>query len=257
MDINRKERFQGMLSTDYLAGSIYHMVHFANLRQIFQRGAILSKEKVAQEGISYQSIAYRSVQGLRDRIYVYDFSEDRLRPLHSYVPFYFAIRTPMLYVQYIKGLQDEIVIFEISRSVLKEQGVIFTDGNASNQQLGKFTAEIAMIVPATVSQDICRRYYRPDGRPGGSNPNRSDFYADVAFLDRLNWNIINGRNFIEEEEKRIKHAEVLIPDLLPLGKVQGLYVCTRDKEQVVNTLIREIGLDGRIPFAQAKPELFF
>jgi ssDNA thymidine ADP-ribosyltransferase, DarT len=246
-----------MLSSDYLAGSIYHMVHFENLRQIFQHRAILSKEKVAQEGISYQSIAYGSVQSLRDRINVWDFSEKRFRPLHSYVPFYFATHTPMLYVQHKNGLQDEIVIFEISRSVLKEQGVIFTDGNASNQQLGQFTAEIVVIVPATVSQNICRRYYRPVGRPMGSNPNRSDFYADVAFLDRLNWNIINGRNFTEDEEKRIKHAEVLIPDLLPLRKVQGIYVRTRDKAQAVNTLIAECGLAERIPSALFKPDLFF
>jgi hypothetical protein len=233
------------------------MVHFANLPQIFQRRAILSKEKVIQEGISYQSIAYEDVQSLRDRIFIWAFSERCFRPLHSYVPFYFATRTPMLYVQYKKGIQSEIVIFEVDRTILRDQGVIFTDGNASNQQLSRFTGETVEIIPATVSHNTCRRRYRPRGWPAGTNPNRSDFYADVMFLDRLNWNIINGRNFTEDEEKRIKHAEVLIPDLLPLGKVQGVYVCTRDKIQVVNSLIAEYGLDGRVPFAVFKPVLFF
>src|ERR1700692_2594971 len=102
-----------MLNVDHLSGSIYHMVHFENLQYIFGRRAVLSKEKVIQEKIAYRSIAYKNVQGLRDRIYVWDFSERRFRTLHSYVPFYFAIRTPMLYVQYKEGLQNEIVIFEV------------------------------------------------------------------------------------------------------------------------------------------------
>ncbi len=242
---------------NYLAGSIYHMVHFANLPQIFQRRAILSKEKVIQEGISYQSIAYANVQSLRDRIFIWAFFERRFRSLHSYVPFYFATHTPMLYVQYRNGIQGEIVIFEVDRSILRDQGIIFTDGNASNQQLSRFTGETVEIIPATISRNSCRRRYQPRGRPGGTNPNRSDFYADIMFLDRLNWNIINGRNFTEDEEKRIKHAEVLIPDLLPLEKVQGVYVCTREKMQAINGLIAEYGLAGRIPFAVFKPGLFF
>src|SRR6478752_4248998 len=118
-----------MLNVDHASGSIYHMVHFENLQYIFQRRAILSKEKVLLEGISYQSIAYENVQSLRDRIYVKDFSKQQFRPLHSYVPFYFATHTPMLYVQYRRGLQNEIVIFEVSRSILKDRGVVFTDGN--------------------------------------------------------------------------------------------------------------------------------
>ena len=64
------------------------MVHFDNLRSIFQRRAILSKESVVQELTAYQSIAYEEVQSLRDRIFVWDFSKRTFRGLHSYVPFY-------------------------------------------------------------------------------------------------------------------------------------------------------------------------
>ena len=246
-----------MLNVDHLSGSIYHMVHFENLQYIFQRRAILSKEKVLQEGISYQSIAYENVQSLRDRVYVWDFSEQRFRTLHSYVPFYFATHTPMLYVQYRKGLRNEIVIFEVSRSILRDQGVLFTDGNATNQQLSQSSTQKVGIRPATSSKIECSRQYVPGGRPYGTNPNRSNFYADTSFLDQLNWDIINGRNFTEDEEKRIKHAEVLVPDLLPLGRIQSIFVSTRDKVQAVNTLIAEHGLSERIPSALFKPNLFF
>lgn len=122
----------------YLDGYIYHMVHFDNLRNIFQRRALLSKEKVLQEKISYRSIAYEEVQTLRDRIYIWDFSRQKYRSLHSYVPFYFATRTPMLHNKYTEGIQDQITIFEVSRVLLKDQGVLFSDGNVSNQQLSKY-----------------------------------------------------------------------------------------------------------------------
>jgi hypothetical protein len=59
-----------MQSIDYLRGSIYHMVHFDNLQYIFHRRALLSKERVVQEAINYQSIAFETVQNLRDRIFI-------------------------------------------------------------------------------------------------------------------------------------------------------------------------------------------
>lgn len=245
-----------MLNVDYLVGSIYHMVHFDNLLRIFQRRALLSKERVIQEAIEYQSIAYENVQNLRDRIFIWDVSQKVFRGLHSYVPFYFATLTPMLFVQYKKGMQDQIVIFEVSCSILKEQGVLFTDGNASNQQLSVYTSEVVDIIPATTLRQVCRRRYRPSG-PHGANMNRSNFYSDIAFLDRLNWDIINERWFMDDERRRIKHAEVLIPDLLPLRRIQGISVKTEKMVQAVNALIVESDLAGRIPFATCKPNLFF
>jgi len=232
------------------------MVHIKNLQNILLRRAILSKEMVKKEGIEYQSIAFEEVQNLRDRIFVWDFAKQRYRRLHSYVPFYFTGRTPMLYVQYRQGIQEEIVIFEVSRSIIKNPGVLFTDGNASNQQLSKFSGEKVGIMPATSLDSLCHRVYSPGG-PYGINKNCSDFYRDPVFLEFLNWNIINNRWFTEDEEKRVKHAEVLIPDLLPLGRIQGIAVSTQDLVEAVNAAIIECGLSGRIPSAECKPALFF
>ena len=245
-----------MSSDNHLDGCIYHMVHFDNLRNIFQRRAILAKESVLQEVIEYQSIAYEEVQGLRDRIFVWDSVKRTFRGLHSYVPFYFATLTPMLFVQYKKGIQDEIVIFEVSRSILGKQGVLFTDGNASNQQLSKYSREVVDIMPATLTRDDCRRRYRPNG-PHGANASRTDFYSHVNFLERLNWEVINNRWFMDEERRRIKHAEVLVPDIFPLGRVQNILVINQNMEERVNSLISEYGLDGRIPWAVRKPNFYF
>src|SRR6266516_1738313 len=247
-----------MSNIDYLNGYIYHMVHFANLRNIFQRRALLSKEKLLEEKIPYRSIAYEEVQTLRDRIFVRYPVGQRYRPLHSYVPFYFATRTPMLHVQYRNGVQNEIIIFEVSRSLLKDQGVVFTDGNASNQQLTKYGREKVIITPATILDDSCHRRYLPDG-PYGTSLNRSNFYGDVIFLDRLDWDGINHIRRIDplEEYIRVRHAEVLVPDLLPLGQVKGICVRTQDMVLAVNALIDECGLTGRIPAIVCKPGLYF
>src|SRR5437879_10897795 len=121
----------------YLDGNLYHMVHFTNLKSIFRRRALLSKEQVQQESIFYRSIAFDSVQKRRDRVFIWVQSESRFRSLHSYVPFYFTTFTPMLYVQRSEGIQHEIAFFDVSSAILRETGVIFTDGNATNQQLSK------------------------------------------------------------------------------------------------------------------------
>lgn len=247
-----------MSNIDYLDGYIYHMVHLENLRNIFERRALLSKEKVLQEKIAYHSIANNEVQGFRDRIFIWDFSKQKFRSLHSYVPFYFAIRSSMLHNKYTEGVQDKIIIFEVSRSILRNRGVLFTNGNASNQQLSKYWGEKVGIIPATVFGEECQRKYHPNG-PYGTSVNRSDFFNDVTFLERLDWDGINKIRYIESPEEyiRIRHAEVLVPDLLPLGRLEGIVVRTRDMVQAVNALIVECGLTGRLPSAVCKPGLYF
>lgn len=245
-----------MAGINYLDGSIYHMVHFDNLTNIFRRRALLSKLKVLEEQINYRSIAFEEVQSLRDRVYVRDIFEGKIRRLHSYVPFYFETHSPMLYVQYRNGIQDEIVFFEVSRTILKDEGVLFTDGNASNQQLAKYGSGTVLITPATALNPSCSRNYYPK-IPYGTNPHCSNFYSDPQLLENLNWDIINDRWFNEDEKKRIKHAEVLIPDIVPLARVQNICVRTPVMAGTINAIIAEQGLTGRIPDAIAKPGMYF
>jgi len=248
---------EAMQGIDYLAGCVYHMIHFSNLPNILERRALLSKENVILEAITYQSIAFEDVQNLRDRIFVWDFSKQIFRSLHSYVPFYFATHTPMLYVQYRNRIQNEIVIFEVNRSILKQSGVLFTDGNASNQQLSKHSSEFVEIVPASIRRNTCRRRYQPGG-PRGSNPNHTDFYSDTSFLDRLKWDILTDKWWhMDDERKRIKHAEVLVPDIVPLSWLTGITVSTPAMVRSVSNLISECGLTDRIPSVTCKPEMFF
>jgi len=249
---------------DYLVGSIYHMVHFDNLQSIFSQRMLLSKEQISEKKIRYKSIAFEKVQDLRDRVYVLKTDQKSFRRLHSYVPFYFATRTPMLYVQYKKGIQNNIVVFEVNRSILRNQGVLFTDGNASNQQLSRAKGERVGITPCTNENELCRRRYIPDG-PYGTNSNRSEFFSNVSFLNRLHWNVIEDewfrgdKEFNSDEKKRIKHAEVLVPDRLPLDLIQAISVNSNDMAKAVNQLIAIATnrTNLSIPLSTYQPALFF
>lgn len=243
---------------DYLDRNMYHMTHVRNLRNILHSGALLSQKELERRGLSPVSIANPEVQGLRDRIFVWDFAKKKYRPLHSYVPFYFTTDTPMLRYQRRQGILSDIIIFEVSRAYIGQE-VLFTDGNASNQQLSKFYGEIVRIIPATASSGHCQREYKPRG-PYGTNVNCSDFYADVMFLDRVRWDVIEGRCFIDdvEEYKRLKHAEVLAPDRFPLDEMLSICVSTHDMANIVRSIFAEMELselDFDLPIVY-KPRLF-
>ena len=242
---------------NHLRGSIYHMLPLNNLHGVFAHRALLSKATLDERKINSTSIANEEVQELRSRIFVFNQVERKYRSLHSYVPFYFATHTPMLYFMHANRGQEDIVIFEVERTVLSLPGVLFTDGNASIQRLSKVGKERVGITPATVRVPTCSRKYKPFDSPQGTNPSFSEFYSDIEFLDRLDWEIIDGRDFTTSEQKRIKHAEVLVPDSLLLSQVRGLSVSNLQMVRSVNTLIAQYNLTSVIPSAQFKPELFF
>src|SRR5260370_40307538 len=102
------------------------------------------------------------------------------------------------------------------------------------------------------------RKYKSGGSYG-INISRSNCYSGVSFLEHLDWDGINNSRYIDplEEYIRIRHADALVPDLLPLGRVEGIVVRMRDMVQAVNALLEECGLTGRIPSAVRKPQLFF
>ncbi len=122
------------------------------------------------------------------------------RPIHSYVPFYFNPKNSMLYKR--RGEQDNIVIFAMNIEIVLIEGSIFTDGNASS-----FSTE---------------------------------FFEDPWDLHKLDWDCINAETWYDKEDcKRKRMAEVLVPDCVPLNKVEKIICNNEETKSRVEEILKE------------------
>ncbi len=122
------------------------------------------------------------------------------KSLHDYVNLYFYARNPMLY-----KLQEEhqrLCVLRIDTDVLNLPGVVITDGNAAS----RYTAF----------------WPSPDGL---ENLNREDIFTE--------WWV--DENPVEQHrKKRLKCAEVLVPDQINSKYILGAYVsCEEAKRELV------------------------
>lgn len=163
---------------------LFHMTHIDNLQSIFEKG-LLSHN--AARNITKQDISLATVQGRRDWLEpIYH------RPIHDYVPLYFNASNPMLFCR--KDIQESICILKISKDVMTKEGVLFTDGNAA--------------VHTTSTYE-----------------HATTFYSDLKDLDKLNWECIYDLYWNDYDDgKRIRCAEVLVPDQIETMYIKSIYV---------------------------------
>lgn len=151
--------------------------------------------------LHHHSVANSSVQAQRGRV--------RLptgRNLLDYVNLYFDARNPMMYVIQEKHLT--LAVLRIDRSVLELPGVMISDGNAA-RGLTRFappTDEGFAIIDETV------------------------VFADF-------WTHPDPQ--IQDERKRIRCAEVLVPDQVPPQFILGAYVSC----QAAHDILTETGCE--------------
>lgn len=103
----------------------FHFTHIENLPSIATNG-LFSLNSIRKKGIEQRDISDPGAQRWRDAI------EPRFkRNIHDYVPLYINPKNPMLYVR--RELRNDIVIIEVSRSVISSFDHLFTDGNAASR----------------------------------------------------------------------------------------------------------------------------
>lgn len=208
--------------------SLFYMTPIENLPSILTSG-LLPLNALLRKGIVQRSIALQSVQELRDRIFVVD--GGRRLNLHDYVPLYFVPRTPMLAVR--RDRQNSIAYIEIASHVLDLPGAVLTDGNASRQGLhagGHGTVDVYVAHGAT---DTCRRYYRPYWA-GPSGRSMSGLYSGSHALERLPWDGIRSPTWANDELKRQKLAETLVPERVAPEHFLRIHVRTREALPLVS-----------------------
>lgn len=159
---------------------LYYMAPFKNAVWISIVGILCRSLVKSLQQSYFEEIASERVVKRRERKWFEDG-----RSLLDYVPLYFTTHTPTQYVitrdfgmDYVTIPQEHLVFIEVDAiQVFKMPGVIFTDGNAASRA--------------------------------------TNFYTDLADLDRLDWQVLRTPNCWSSEYKRKKAAEVLVPKWVP------------------------------------------
>lgn len=171
----------------YEIDGLYHFTHFDHIQTIFRDG-LLSHNNAHELGFVKHDISNTDVQDLRAQRFIGE------RPLHDYVPLYFNPRNAMLYQIFQEFTLEDIVFLRLSRKLMLQQGVWFTDGNAAN------------------------------------TPTQA--YNSLEDLDKLDWKCIRAEYWTEYEDgKRKCMAEILVPDKISANYIKRRsYLFVQDQE---------------------------
>lgn len=147
--------------------------------------------------LEHKSIAMSDVQSRRDNILIPDGGS-----LHDYASAYFDPRNPMLYKR--KNMAESLCVLAISSTILDINRTIVSDGNAASGY--------------------------------------SRFYSPEEGISKLDFAIIYDKWWLDNDlceqlrRKRIKCAEILVPDVISYEYIVGAIVVN---EQVQRKLARQ------------------
>jgi hypothetical protein len=184
----------------YGVDRLYYMAPVFNVPSVLDRG-ILSHHAAHPWG--HTDFSLDEMQEKREQKIV----PISKRPLHDYANLYFVTHTPMQYVlthdnkwDHEQIAQDELVFIEVDpvRAFLAP-GMVFTDGNA-----GRFLTQ---------------------------------FYNNVDHLSRLDWEILGRKRGSGSDYKRLKSAEVLVPDRIPVDWFTRVVVYSQGGANMLGLLL--------------------
>jgi hypothetical protein len=188
---------------------VFRIIHYLNLEYILQHGVYYRNNPNFPP--NYVNIGNPEIINNRDEITVSCYPDTNV---NDYVPFYFAVRTPMLYnIHTGYGVdhheQHEIIYLccNVGQIIASNLAWCFTDGNAAKR--------ISM------------------------------FYNDAADLDNLDWHSIRTTDFRDNntdgdpDRKRKKHAEFLVRTHLPIEFIQKIIVYNQERHDYVAALLAQ------------------
>lgn len=129
------------------------------------------------------------------------------RPLHEYVNLYFDARNAMMRLR----RSDDLVVVRVAPSVLDLEGVVVSDGNAANGPTRFFPS------PA-----------------GLANLEAARVYAEWWTHDDY-WE--------QQERKRQRQAEVLVPDVVSPDYILGCYTWCATAAQECRRLVADLAVE--------------
>jgi len=188
---------------------LFHITNIDNLESIIRADGLYSKNRVSSLGLSYTSIANENIQEQRTTLTI-PFNPGGC--LHDYVPFFFCIRPPMLYlikqggVETYSGNQEEIIYLVTAIELIVKHSLqfVFTDGHA----IMKIT----------------------------------QFYDSLDELNKIDWKLIRAKYWADTtddpDRKRRRQAEFLLYEHLPWCLIKGLVVFNERMLGTVNEILK-------------------
>jgi hypothetical protein len=205
--------------------SIYHITSMRNLPNILKEGRLWCDRIVQQRSLAFISIAHQHIKDRRTQKQVL------LPPggvVADYVPFYFAPRSPMLYVinkggvKGYMGGQGSILHLVSSAETVLQAGLpfIFTDGHAE--------------------MDISR------------------FFTDLKDLKEIDWKIMHSHywaDILEDGDRtRRRQAEFLVHQFFPFHLFEAIGVMNPSMARQVSGLLQPLAYT---PDIQVEPTWYY
>lgn len=199
---------------------IYHFTHIDNLSNLINIGAILCKNEMTNGNYSYKNSALDSVQEQRQ---LHKVPVSPNGTIHDYVPFYFNSLSPMLYTikkGNIGGVKmQDLVFFKSTVQAVKAAGCVFI-----------FTSGHAIM-------DL------------------SEYYNDLADLDKIPWDVIKARYWCDFfDGRRLRQSEFLVYKKFDWELVETIGVYNNDMLSKVTALIGSLQYK---PIIKVKLNWFF
>jgi len=185
---------------------IYHITHINNLENIVNSGFLLPDNQVQGTGIQNTNIGHRHIKERRARREVQVSSGGVLA---DYVPFYFAPRSPMLYVINSGGIEG------------------YSDGQTPVLHL---VTDLEIVVEAGKGYCFTDRH---------AELAWAKYYEDIQQIEHVvDWNVMQQRYWSNtDEEKEKRQAEFLVHQNFEWTFIQKIGVISTEIARQVDAIL--------------------
>ncbi|MEO7967089.1 MAG: DUF4433 domain-containing protein [Gemmatimonadaceae bacterium] len=206
---------------------IYHITHEENLPSIIAAGGIWSDAAMILKGLATASIGMSTIKQRRLSLPVKCHQPDKVG---EYVPFYFGTRSIMLYLIHManhveltyRGGQGPIVHLEADFNETVEWA-------SANDTRWAFTLSNAGAV-------------------------YTEFRADAARLDEVNWTAVSATDFRDSVIKEGKQAEFLLREFFPWALVRRIGV---PSQTIHSRVLRSLAVGDHRPPVEVRREWYY
>jgi hypothetical protein len=196
--------------------AVFRMIHYKNLEYILENG--INYRNSTNFDPNYVNIGSAEIITHRDDIPVKCYPETTV---NEYVPFYFGVKTPMLYkIKTGNGVpimpQSEIIYLVCSFDELTQSNLkwCFTNGNAA-----KYITK---------------------------------FYNQISDIKELDWKSIEATEWTDNnsdgdhDRMRKKHSEFLVKDHVPVNYIKAIVVLTKERQKEIEKIVAEFKLPIKV-----------